>query len=392
MEGVVLSDTAHVTSLLAMSGDKTNLLILAPARVVKTGVSSERTQMLVNKDGKAVTRYAFATFAGSSRHSIIHPAADVRLEESIGVQVTMKAVKDLVAENIYADFSNKDKVCACLAKFMHEIRIVQHRCRQEPEAQTWTIEAPRSCLPQLLALSGRDNITLTIPRSEEASLDSIPVFVDALTLDQVWRSIAEVPHYGVVGLTQHGQAIVRAPRTGVGAVRSRALGQFSPYSRQWDLVVAKRYMGKFTSRVGMESIASSIATSLSWACVALQTRRIGKSQQMITLGAAEAPPTLNVAINGEIAVLTEVMDKENGLKSTFAPVLEVRSQDTDQPMEQVAAASALPAVLQEKCEHSLRAVTNQSEQQCKQLLLDTEKKLTTLQDQLKDEFKKFAED
>ena len=116
MEGVVLSDAVHVPSLLAMSGDKANLLILAPSRVVKAGVCSERTQILTNKDGKTVTKYAFAAFVGTSRHSIIHPAADVRLEESMGVQVTMKAVKHLVAEDIYEDFANKDKVCSCLAK------------------------------------------------------------------------------------------------------------------------------------------------------------------------------------------------------------------------------------------------------------------------------------
>ena len=47
--------------------------------------------------------------------------------------------------------------------------------------------------------------------------------------------------------------------------------------------------------------------------------------------------------------------------------------------------------LQEKCDQSLKAVTHQTEQKSIKLVQDTEKKLEQLQNQLKDEFKKFAD-
>ena len=93
-------------------------------------------------------------------------------------------------------------------------------------------------------------------------------------------------------------------------VRSKALGHLSPYSRQWDLVVARKFTGKFAGTLGMESIAASISSSLGWNCIALQACRVGRAQQIITLGAATAPPTMHVAINGEITVLSEMNGKD----------------------------------------------------------------------------------
>ena len=391
-QGVVLSEANHVPALLAMAGDKGNLLILAPTRVVAPDIQSERTQVLTVKSGKAVPKFVYATFAGTSRHSIVHPAADIKIEESAGVSVTMKAVRSLVNDDVYSDFGVKDKVCACLARFLHDVRIVQFRRIQEPEAQIWQLEASRGVLPCLLALSGRDNITLSVPRSEEASLDCIAVFVDALCLDQVWRSISDVPHYGVAGPTQRGQAVIRAPRTGVGAVRARALSHLSPYSKQWDLVIEKKFVGRFTATIGMESIASSISTTLGWSCVALQTKRVGKNQQIITLGAASLPPTRHVAINGEITVLTELNAKDSGITASFAPAFEVVSDSKDEPMGQASASSSsLPDALQEKCKQSLKTMQHQSEQQCGKLVVETEKKLKELQDQVRSDLKKFVD-
>ena len=124
----------------------------------------------------------------------------------------------------------------------------------------------------------------------------------------------------------------------------------------------------------------------------MQTKRVGKNQQIITLGAANSPPTRHVAINGEITVLTELNAKDSGITASFAPAFDVAPVDKDEPMAQASASSSsLPTALQEKCDQSLKAVQHQSDQKCSKLMADTEKRLKELQEQVKADLKKFTD-
>ena len=100
--------------------------------------------------------------------------------------------------------------------------------------------------------------------------------------------------------------VARVTPTYLAAARQRLLGPMSVYADQWDLVVRHKYMGRFTAATNVQGIAVSLAKSWNWRVIALQTKKAGKDHQVITFGSDQDPPFWQVAMNGEVTILSRI--------------------------------------------------------------------------------------
>ena len=167
-----------------------------------------------------------------------------------------------VPEADYMAMLKKDAITTIIGPLIRSVNFTTRKLKDNPAGVKWTFECPRRLLPELLKCSGYQEATLSIGKEEEARLGALPVFATAQSAHHDWQLIEKLEHFGVSGPTRSGHYVVRATKESIADIRQACLTSTSSYANVWHLIINYRFTGRFPACHSMETVASSLRSSL----------------------------------------------------------------------------------------------------------------------------------
>ena len=196
------------------------------------------------------------------------------------------------------------------------------------------MECPKEKTLDILKCSGNHACMITAPRAEEEKMGLKVVWTQASSATALLELLGTTEHFGVYGPTRKGQFLVRTSVEHIGAVRKAVLSHMSEYAGVWNVIVQHRYSGRFSDTMSLQSIACSLRESLAWEFVGLSVKKAGKGYVQAVIPAAVPPPTLELAIAGEVVLLHKLGEKQPAtLAHTFAHPSTLPAAATNGPVQ-----------------------------------------------------------
>ena len=294
--------------------------------------------------------------------------------QAIDADVIMATLKVGKAEVDMEDFEHamiKQNLSLFVGNVFQLVTFTSRRMDDQAETIRWSVECPRAHLAALLACSGHKGCIVQIPREEEQKLNIQAIFVSASSAKAVYDTVKHMTHLGVCGPTKAGLYIVRSPTAEVAALRKVVLSETSAFAHDWNLIVTCRYEGKFPAQYSMQTIGTSLRTSLKWSCITLSQKMIGRKYRLVTLGAAQEPPATQVMFGEEIVLLKRIEEKQRATLATAfqAPTVVGEARMTDTPLRGVS------QVLDDACDKRVHAMGNAMEVKMTEWQLATQQKI-----------------
>ena len=321
---VVLCSGKHLHSCLAGLPPEQNIMILTDS--IKNADIKElgavQTKIIVDNAGKPKAMTAWAITKGTVKIASVQKAVQIQkiVADTIWVRLTMD--KELASQADYLAFGDKGKMSLFLGSMAGVIHISTRRIAHNDARVTWNADCPRASLRELLSLSG--------------------------------KQLNGLEHCGVSGPTRTGQCLVRALQPSVAAIRQQLLGQTSPFSSSWDMVIKHKVAGRFPADASAQTITVSLAKSMDWKCVLLSQKAVGKKWRWLTFGSDSYPPSWEVAWQGHVIILEDVQKNEDTkLAVTFeAPKNEYME------VEQLDGTKPLPEAVLKACQNASMTTEN----------------------------------
>ena len=349
-DAVILCESSKVDTMLEFTGSEAKVAIVTnrpPGK--RDSWSGQKSQVLVREGGVDKVTSAWVTCNGKHPLSVVHPVADVAVTETKAVVIHVKLDESRVTKEQFAKRDFLEQYFGLLARRM---RVLVRKMQLESDVWSWSLECPRECLMEALQHSGKEEVIVNTSQAEEESLGLVPVFTEGTSASAIRARLGEIPHAGVAGPTRQNQWVARVTVASLAATRQALLGPLSPYASQWDLIATQKYSGRFTNATSMHGIATSLSRGWNWRCIALQSKRAGKDHQVVTLGSDGPPPSLQVALNGEVCILQKLEEKSASFTSKFLPSDGSSSQDSAMQVE----AQTVPDAIEKKYDLTLKAV------------------------------------
>ena len=333
-QAVVLCDGSYASAFLQTAGNATDLVVvLSKSPAKESEVVALKTQILLEVGGERRTQMCWVACIGGTKYSLVQPVADICTLEAGGVPIYVRVNKASVSQQTYDSFCRRDFLPSFFGVIAAQFRVIGKRDFADSEAIVWNLLVPRGSLEHTLSYGGKDEVSVSTTKQEESKLDLHPVWVDSPSAMALRQQLANHQHVGVHGPTQRGQYVVKARREHLGAIRQTLLGELSIYAGIWDIVVDRKYVGKFPADLNMHSVAKSLFAALSWRCVALNSKKQGREFQMITFGSDQELKQQEIAISGHVVILQKLNQKESALATVFHPP--VGKANESAPMEEV---------------------------------------------------------
>ena len=362
-EGVVLCDAPCVKALLESLGQDTQAVIVTNRPLSKDlADASEKAQIMIADAGETKVLVVWVIARGKEKISLVHPVADVLVQETSSVAINVRLDGEGGTKISRDAFARRDFIQVFFGPVAAGLKVTSRKMLVNDENWQWTIQCPRGLVTTVLSFSGKDDVQVLVGRQEEEKLNIVPIFVEGTSLSQVRENLEGISHAGITGPTRQGMFVARVTPTYLAAARQRLLGPMSVYADQWDLVVRYKYMGRFTSATNMQGIAVSLAKSWNWRVIALQTKKAGKDHQVITFGSDQDPPFWQVAMNGEVTILSKIGEKSAGVSTLFLP-----AEAKEAPKEKTGESEAAPSALERNARLTLEAVQSTVDKEQKEI-------------------------
>ena len=318
--------------------------------------NASRAQIVVMSQPANKSMSVVVVSYGPQKVNLLQTAWELTVVEAQAVLGTLRIRKQDVSDEEFYAAGHKEALSKYVGSMVQSVSFTTRKF--DDNGLRWTFECPRSQLASLLKTSGTGEASIGVSKQEEAKLDIQPVFVSASSAMAVRTLLGDLRHLGVVGPTKAGFYVVRAYRDSVAAVRKAVLTPTSAFANGWDVVVQNRYVAKFPAKYSLQTVASTLKASLNWTCVGLSQRQASKHFKTMVFGAAERPPTCEVALDGHVIILQEQGTKDDTQFATtfLPPPRQPKASEQPEAMQVEEPVKATSDALQQVCDAKMASI------------------------------------
>eukprot|EP00971_Amphidinium_carterae_P326361 6457085-Amphidinium_carterae.1 len=297
------------------------------------GHRANRTQLMARDLlGARKVIYAWVLVAGQKAVTVAHPATEVTLATGEASELRVMAHAKEMDPVAFAAFQQRGSLHQFIGTLSNHVYVKAsfQRDTMHGRMHTYLVEVTRSHVLALLAVSGKQSVTVGSSERLDRELGLTTVYTDGQSLSSLLQRLGGAQHAGIVGPLRRGGYLVRCQADGVEAVRKTLTPNDPRFSRHPALVVHCRYRARVSQDITPIQLAASLDQSLSWPCVGLSTQRSGGNRNrmhVVVLGASREPPETQILLKGYLVRLERMQesDSQEVQTTTFkAPTVEAR--------------------------------------------------------------------